>query len=163
MRVYTAPEELGFPIAEKVSVFLAGSIEQDRADQWQGYVISKLSHIRVAVFNPRRSQWKSSLEQSINNPEFTAQVNWELDHLENANVVFFNFDQDTMSPISLAELGYVLGRNYHCKTQEVIVVCPKRFWRSGNVEIMCQRGGFTLFDQLNDGLLELSLLLESRA
>jgi nucleoside 2-deoxyribosyltransferase len=161
MRVCTAPETLGFPLTEKKSIFLAGSIEQGRADLWQDYVISQLDHLRVAVFNPRRALWNASLEQSIHNAEFNAQVNWELDTIESADVVFFNFEPDTLSPISLAELGYVLGRNIHGKVQDVIVVCPKNFWRRGNVEIMCSRGGFTLHDNLSDGISTLVLSLES--
>lgn len=162
MRVYTAPEVLGFPIHEKVSVFLAGSIEQDKAQQWQQEVIGRLSHLRVAVFNPRRRTWNSSLEQCVANSDFVAQVNWELDRIENADIIFFFFQPGTQSPISLAELGFVLGRNLHAKTQEVFVVCPKGFWRKGNVDIMAQHGDFRLYENLSDGIYALDLFVEEK-
>ena len=162
MRVYTAPEVLGFPINEKLSVFLAGSIEQDKAHQWQQQVIGQLSHLRVAVFNPRRHAWNSSLDQSVANPDFVDQVNWELDRIENADIVFFYFQPGTQSPISLAELGFVLGCNLHAKTQEVFVVCPEGFWRKGNVDIMSQHGNFRLYENLSDGICALGLFVEEK-
>jgi len=163
MRVYTAPEVLGFKIPEKASVFLAGSIEQDRAEPWQNRVIETLKHLKVAVFNPRRETWNASAEQSIENPDFYAQVTWELDHIEDADVMFFYFQPDTLSPISMAELGFVLGLSSFrdvLPAQKIIVVCPRGFWRRGNVEIMCERAGAEFFEDLTDGLNSLTEYLE---
>lgn len=162
MRVYTAPEILDFPIKERLSIFLAGSIEQDKAQQWQQQVIGQLSHLRVAIFNPRRHAWNASLEQSTANRDFVDQVNWELDRISSTDVVFFYFQPGTQSPISLAELGLVLGRNQQAKLQEVFVVCPNGFWRKGNVDIMAQCGDFRLYEKLSDGISALSLFVEEK-
>lgn len=43
------------------------------------------------------------------------------------------FDPKTKSPISLLELGLF------ARTGKLIVVCPKGFWRKGNVDIVCKR------------------------
>lgn len=161
MRVYTAPEIIDWEIDEKASVFLAGSIEMDQAEEWQGRVISALSHLRVAVFNPRRTTWDDSWKQEMSNPNFNEQVNWELDHLNKASVKFFYFDPETKSPITLMELGYVLGQNEH-EFSPVIVVCPKGFWRRGNIEIMCHRAGVHLYEHLTDGLTMLENTLGHR-
>lgn len=165
MRVYTAPEVVSWEIDEKVSVFLAGSIEMDRAELWQDCVIKQLERLRVAVFNPRRASWDSSWKQEMANPQFNEQVNWELDHLNKATVKFFYFDPNTMSPITLMELGYVLGQN----ASNIIVVCPRGYWRRGNVEIMCARNNVPLFEHMTDGVgllcatleLELSSLIQA--
>lgn len=126
-------------------VFLAGSIEMGKAELWQDKVVRKLPGF--SVFNPRRDDWDSSWVQDISNPQFKEQVNWELDFIEIADLVFFYFDPKTMSPVTLAELGYVLGRGKDC-----VVVCPPGFWRRGNVEIMCRRERVSFYDTLNEGI-----------
>lgn len=118
-----------------------------KAEDWQTRVSNRLSTIPAVgqIRNPRRADWNSSWVQSIDHPEFNTQVNWEMDNLESADIQYFYFDPTTMSPITLAELGYVLGRrgtydhlNMHIRP-DVIVCCPDGFWRKGNVEIMCDR------------------------
>lgn len=161
MRVYTAPEAVDWIAIdesddEKVSVFLAGSIEMDKAEKWQNKVIDHLSHLQVAVFNPRRESWDSSWKQEMSNPQFNEQVNWELDQLNEADVIFFYFDPATKSPITLMELGYVLGQ----RATNVIVVCPHGFWRRGNIEIICSRSNVPLLSTFADGLGHLTATLE---
>jgi hypothetical protein len=120
-------------------VFLAGSIEMGRADDWQSRVSAELiaQAPGVWVANPRRPDWDSSWEQSIDNPDFRAQVDWELDHLDRANLALFYFQPGTQSPITLLELGHRLASQG--AAQHSIVCCPAGFWRRGNVEIVCAR------------------------
>jgi hypothetical protein len=141
------------------SVFLAGSIEMGACPNWQITVESRLefSNLCAATFNPRRVDWDSSWKQDISDPKFNEQVNWELDHIEYADIVFFYFDPETKSPISLMELGYCLGMGHDAN--RLVVVCPQGFWRRGNVQIMCDRSGISLFDSLNDGVNALEKLL----
>lgn len=128
--------------SQKVNVFLAGSIEMGAAEDWQSALAERLSENPSigAVFNPRRKDWDSSWEQSADNPKFSEQVNWELNHIECSDFIFFNFIPGTLSPITLAELGYAMGSLYR-----IIVCCPDGYWRQGNVEIMCQRYGIDMF------------------
>ena len=162
MRCYTAVEAVPHSsIGDRSSVFIAGSIEQDRAENWQLRVIDLMSShpdsARFVAFNPRRANWDSAMEQSIDNPVFTAQVNWELDQLGISDIVFFYFQPGTLSPISLMELGFVCGEKF----DHIIVVCPPGFWRRANVQIMCKRIGVSCHDSLDDGLLELHMTLSS--
>lgn len=153
MRAYTAPEAIPFD-ETGVSVFLAGSIEQGKAEDWQQQVIDALADLDGVVYNPRRKEWDASLEQSIDNPQFAEQVNWEIDHIDRADIVFMYLQPGTKSPISLLELGYVLG-NPEGMTN-LIVVCPDGFWRKGNVEIMIARESehriAALVNTLEDGI-----------
>lgn len=61
-------------------IFLAGSIENGTAEDWQENVTNRLSKIEkpIVVFNPRRTKWDASWEQSIKNLLFKEQVDWEL-------------------------------------------------------------------------------------
>lgn len=127
------------------NIFLGGSIEMGSAEQWQERLVKEFEDANVRFLNPRRDDWDSSWLQEASNPQFSQQVNWELDALEYSDLVVFYFDPRTKSPITLMELGLF------AKKDNVIVCCPDGFWRKGNVEIVCYRYGITLvntFDEL---------------
>ena len=157
-------KEIKAPSREKhnygKAVFLAGSIEMGSCGDWQFKVSTSLMMQSVTIYNPRRDNWDSSWEQDINNPNFYEQVNWELDMLDNADIIFMYFDPDTKSPISLLELGLYADK---CGSdvwhKEMIVCCPKGFWRKGNVDIVCQRYGIPVFDNLDTALVSLKAKL----
>jgi len=115
------------------SIFLAGSIEMGKAESWQNKIEKSLENENVNIFNPRRDEWDSSWEQKYENEQFRAQVMWELEALEQADIIAMYFDKLTQSPISLLELGL------HAKTGKMIVCCPEGFWRKGNVDTVCKK------------------------
>lgn len=121
----------------KSSVFLAGSIEMGKAEDWQEKVVAGLQGLDVLVLNPRRTGWDASWKQSIDNPHFRQQVEWELDALDVADCILVYFCPDTKSPITQLELGLHAARD----PQKMIVCCPEGFWRKGNVDIVCARYG----------------------
>lgn len=125
-------------------VFLAGSIEMGKAKDWQTDMTNFFTGQNIGVYNPRRPDWDSSWVQDYDNPQFNQQVNWELNALEKAEIVLLNLEPETLSPISLLELG----RFSH---KEIIyVVCPKGFWKKGNIDIFCDRYNIPLFDNFDD-------------
>ena len=119
----------------KHMIFLAGSIEMGKAENWQTRVVEALKNHDVTILNPRRTDWDSSWKQTIDDPQFNQQVTWELQALEDATEILMYFDPATKSPISLLELGLF------AKTGKLIVCCPEGFWRKGNVDIVCKRYG----------------------
>ncbi len=142
MKSYYAPET--YSKNDMFTVFLAGSIEGDAAENWQKMVIDSLLNEKLNVLNPRRPSWDNSWKQEIENPEFYKQVNWELEGLENADLIIMYFDRDTKSPISLLELGLF------ARSKKIIVCCPKGFWRKGNVDIVCERYGISQVENISD-------------
>lgn len=130
--------------ASKRSVFLAGSIEMDKAEPWQEKFIDGLSDLDILVLNPRRGTWDSSMAQTIDNPALVEQVTWEMDALEKSTYIIMYFDPNTKSPISLLELGL------HAASGKMIVCLPDGFWRAGNVEIVCQRYNIPLTKSLDE-------------
>ena len=128
------------------SIFLAGSIENNLAINWQKTVEKHLKNKKIHIYNPRRDSWNPDWPQKQSFAEFNFQVNWELDHLDKADFIFMYFDPNTKSPISLLELGL------YANTNKLIVCCPRDFWRRGNVEIVCARYNITLYDNLEDAL-----------
>ena len=144
-----APNQTPSEYKDNFTLFLAGSIEMGTAEHWQNRVIETLKDCkRLTIYNPRRADWDSSWVQSIDNPQFKEQVEWELEHLQRANLAIFYFDPSTKSPITLMELG-MMSNPWSPLT---IVVCPKGFWRRGNVEIFCNREGIEFFETLEDAI-----------
>jgi len=132
------------PPFRKLSIFLAGSIEMGVAEDWQSKIEEELMDCNVTVFNPRRDSWDNSWEQTIHNPEFKEQVEWELDHLDKCDIILMYFDENTKSPISLLELGL------YASSGKMIVYCPEGFWRKGNVDIVAGRYDIKQVQSLNE-------------
>ena len=132
-------------------LFLAGSIEMGAAENWQDRVAKFLEKTDWILLNPRRDDWDSSWVQSKDNPQFREQVEWELQGLEMADKVLVYFDPNTKSPITLLELGFLVG--YH-DPEKIIVVCPEGFYRKGNVDIFCERHDVEVYVGLENALHE---------
>lgn len=127
-------------------IFSAGSIEMGEAEEWQNKLWDSLREFEGTMYNPRRDDWDSSWEQRECNDEFNNQVNWELDKLNDSDIIFMYFDPNTKSPISLLELGM------YCGIKDMVVVCPDGFWRKGNVEIVCTRYNVPLHNTFEAGV-----------
>lgn len=143
--VFKAPEPTVQHPGQK-SVFLGGSIDQGMATDWQAVLTAGLSDLPVAIFNPRRNSWDAALIQDASNPVFREQVEWELDHLEQADVIVFCFDPGGKAPVTLLELGLF------ARSGKAIVYCPNGYWRRGNVHITCSRYNVPMMDSM-DGLI----------
>lgn len=148
MPIYKSPQNIQHRDGQLKSVFLAGSIEMDKAIHWQKACEVALTN-SYNVFNPRRIEWDASWKQEISNPSFRRQVEWELDALEQSDIIIMFFAENTKSPISLLEFGLF------AKANKMLVVCEKEFWRKGNVDIVCQKYGIPQFKTLDELLVYL--------
>ncbi|WP_291726062.1 nucleoside 2-deoxyribosyltransferase domain-containing protein [Bernardetia sp.] len=136
------PSSLEIPSTHK-SIFLAGSIDMGNAIDWQQEIIDNFEeNPMLHFFNPRRKDWDSSWEQTIENTYFKEQVTWELDALEKADLIVFYFAPTSKAPISLLELGLF------ARKENIVVCCPKGYWRKGNVDIVCERFGIKQIETL---------------
>ena len=126
------------------SIFLAGSIELDKAELWQDRVCQSFRQLPVTLLNPRRDSWDASWPQDMSFAPFREQVEWELEALELADLILLYFDPATKSPISLLELGL------HARSKKMAVCCPPGFWRKGNVDIVCTKYGIPMMDTLDE-------------
>ena len=134
----------------KKSIFLAGSIEMGKAGRWQGIVVEALKDIDdLLILNPRRNGWNSSWDQSIDNPQFKEQVEWELDGIHHVDYIAMYYDPKTKSPITMMEFGLYAKSN----PEKLIVCCPEGFWRKGNVDVVCSKYGVEQVDSL-EALIE---------
>lgn len=136
-------------------VFLAGSIDEGRAEAWQDRAIEALSDLDVVVLNPRRERWNADLRQDVDEPEFAAQVDWELDGIEDADVVLFHFSPQGLTPITLMEIGYAVA-----SSKRIVVSCPDGYWRRGNVQVLCRRSDVPVQPDLESALAVLTTLVD---
>jgi len=125
------------------------------AENWQQKVAKSFSkYENVVIFNPRRDNWDSSWKQVKSNKKFREQVEWELDYLEQADTILFYFDPNTLSPVSMMELG-LFGQDFN-----TYVVCPKGFHRKGNIDIVCEKYSIPTFSSLNAAIRAIMFDLE---
>lgn len=148
MSIYKSADSLNSRNRNLPSIFLAGSIENGTAIDWQSACEKALGN-DFEVFNPRRGDWDDAWEPKSDNVHFSKQVNWEIHALQIADVVLMNFAANTKSPISLLEFGLMADKG------KMIVVCAPDFWKKGNVDIVCQRYDIPQFNYLEEAIIHL--------
>ena len=154
--VFTPPNQINVSDNLLVKkVFLAGTIDMGNSDNWQEEFIQKLEEQNnkgffgksYHIYNPRREDWDETWLQTFENPQFFQQVNWELDAMEKADYIIMNFLSDSKSPITLLELGLF------AKSEKLFVICPDEFYRSGNVQIVCNKYNIPLYKSIEELIL----------
>lgn len=131
------------------SVFLAGSIDGGAAPRWQDDVIAALADTEIMVLNPRRADWDPEWSAVPRHPELEAQVAWELEGLERAELVAMVFHPGSFAPVSLLELGL------HARGGRLLVACPRGYWRKDNVDLVCERYGVPQVGSLPELIAEI--------
>ncbi|GAQ03161.1 hypothetical protein ALT_0482 [Aspergillus lentulus] len=125
------------------SIFLAGTTNKVDTSDWRQTLSTSLSDLPVTIYNPYRSDWDSSWREDIDFPPFREQVEWELDKQDKADIVLIYFHPATQAPVSLLELG-ICARI----PGKAIVVCPEGYWKRGNVQIVCEKYGIEMVDNV---------------
>lgn len=125
-------------------IFLAGTIDMGKSVDWQKATCDwfrALPEGRYLLFNPRRDKGLSG-EMS----DFEHQVNWELEHLEKADLIIMNILASSKSPITLLEMGLFM------RSGKLRVICEPGFYRYDNVRLTCARYGVPLYQNMDDFL-----------
>ena len=120
------------PVADTAGftkIFLAGTIDMGNSRDWQEYLL----------FNPRQENWNGGKDG-----EMDYQVRWELDHLEQADIIIMYIIGSSKSPITLLEMGL------HARSGKLIVACEPDFYRYDNVRITCAYYGIPLYSSLEE-------------
>ena len=133
MTVVKSPNPLPSQQDGRVKVFLGGSIDMGKSENWQADLEKVLGALPVVLLNPRRDDWNKEWKPVSTDVNFKAQVQWELSALEAADIIVMYFAPGSQSPVSLLELGL------YARTKKLMVVCPDGFWRKGNVDIVAER------------------------
>lgn len=130
---------------EGMHIFLAGSVQTSGEQPWRDQLINALTNESVTLFDPRTTSYGAGASSD----EFKTHVNWELEALEESDLVVMYLDAASQSPISLIELGL------YAQSEKLIVCCADGFWKKGNVEIVCERYGVHQVAKLEDLITEI--------
>jgi hypothetical protein len=143
--IIQAPGSINSEDENRLSVFLAGSIEMGKAIYWQKQLEDEFAGREdIVLYNPRRESWDNSWVQDINNVQFKEQVDWELHAMEAADLIIMYFAPETQSPVTLLELGLF------ARSGKLIVCCPEGFRSKGNVDIVCRKYGVPQVNTLEE-------------
>lgn len=125
-----------------ISIFLAGTIDNGKSIDWQLDMEEILKDYNVTLLNPRRDNWnpKATKEDMIK------QINWEMDNLDKCDVIFMNILEDSLSPITLLELGL------YANSSKMIVTCHEEFWRKINVDVVCGRFNIPIYNEFYEAI-----------
>lgn len=132
------------PRDDRLKIFLAGSIDMGGSEDWQAKAIAKLAGPGVLLLNPRRADWNPAWKPDAAEPEFRRQVEWELQALEQADLILMYFAPGSQSPVTLLEFGL------HAREGKLRVAAPAGFWRKGNVDITAGHYGVPRHETLDD-------------
>lgn len=149
---FESPDNIAYRDFTKKSIFLAGSIEQGKAIDWQAIASAKLLEEGFNVLNPRRKDWDETWVQEYINPQMNQQIGWEDNAMKAAEYIIIYLQPGTHSPISLFEFGKYLTSG------KVVMICPEGFWRKANVDYECATYGVPQFDSVDEAIIYLTKL-----
>lgn len=142
----------------KPSVFLAGSIDMGKAEDWQPKFEKELVDLDVVIYNPRRLDFDTNQEYSETNPYLSKQVKWELEHLLLADVVVIYFDPSGKAPISLFEMG-LISKAVQEGEKKGIILCPDGYWKKANVILNANFFNFEIAETFEDFISKTKIAL----
>lgn len=144
-----------------LAVFLAGTIDNGKAEPWAHLIADEFKDQAINFFDPRRAIWDGSMEQRARNPVFRHQVEWETAHLEGCDIPFFNFVGGSLSPVTIGEINYVVASRANATVFRPmpIVVCPDDFWRKGNIELLCEAHDIIVHNDVASGIEALKVAI----
>ena len=117
-------------------IFLAGSIDNSK-NNWRNYQMKKFKY--YSYFDPTNYNFSS-----LNNQEMINHINWEFTAMEKADIILLNLLPNSLSPISLVELGLYVS------SKKIIIVCPKEFYKSTYVYALCKKYNSIIFEKLEE-------------
>ena len=112
------------------------------AERWQDVVINNCRDLSGTLLNPRRANWDPTWNQSLDNPHFAGQVAWELEALEQADLIICWLPATAQARISLMEIGL------HARRGRLLIGCAIGFHSRGNVLAVGQRFDVPVLDTL---------------
>ena len=128
-------------------IFLGGTIDMGNSENWQELVIEHLKNYdNILVFNPRRGDWNPSwVQDPTPGTMFEEQVTWELETQEASDIMIYNFEPNSKSPITMLELGLFINSG-----KAICVICNEQFYRYGNIKVVCDRYNVKIFPTLQE-------------
>jgi len=159
---------------DSLKIFLAGTIDNGESYDWQQALIWKLALYTctpdneedlgsgydfslgaeddndIIIFNPRRANWSPNATDE----DVVKQIEWEQEHLDQADLIVMYLADNSKSPISLLELGLYGPQG------KMLVCCTNKFYRYNNVKCTCDKYMIDLYESndIKDIVDEIALI-----
>ena len=133
MKIVKPNNDLSSVDPDSIKVFLAGGMK----NPWRKEVAEKLSELDldITIIDPTVENWEKDIgEETITNEKYLDQTDWEHDGLDNADIHVFHFDDTSVSPITLFELGMFVDN-------DSIVYLEDGYEKEAYVEYIAHRFG----------------------
>lgn len=142
---------------DRLKVFLAGSIDMGKTKNGQTRIGQDLTDQNVILLNPHREDWDKEWQLVSSDPNYRKQVEWALSALEYADFIIMYCAPGSQSRISLLEYGLF------AKSNKLLVLNPKGFWRKGNMDITSKYYNIKTFDSLDEMMVELQKIIRMKS
>lgn len=136
----TSLDEISQLTRTKARIFLAGSMATGSQVNWRQTVIDAFGE-KYHFLDPTNLK-----HDSLTDVEMRNHIKWEFDGLRIADFILLNFLPDSLSPISMVELGMYIA------SKKLIVVCPKEFYKWRYIDTLCKEHNTLIFNQLEEVL-----------
>ncbi len=126
------------------SVYLSGPVEPGRSESWQLKMIRHLEHLPVTIFDPRGDHLDAMQEAGLEDVNSAAQIRWQNENLERADVVAAYFGPNSAPSSAFLEVGLT------ATTNKLIIGCPPSFQLFGRLKIVCEHHNVLLVDTFEE-------------
>ncbi len=134
------------------SVFLAGGMGK----LWRKQLIEVLGDADIIVVDPSVDDWEKTIgTESNENLAYVNQVNWEQSALYLSDISVFHFDEKSLAPISLFELGTRIEHD------NVVIHLEDGYEKSEYVKIIAAINGIPIVKTIKE-LASLITILSNR-
>ncbi|MDG1333826.1 MAG: nucleoside 2-deoxyribosyltransferase domain-containing protein [Crocinitomicaceae bacterium] len=138
--IFRPPNDISQIPQDRASVFLAGSMATTRKNNWR-QTATRTFQAAYHFFDPTNPR-----HNNLNDEEMRNHIKWELEAMKLSDIIILNFLPDSLSPISLVEIGMYISSN------KLVVVCPKEFYKWRYIDTLCNEYNTPIFNQLEDVL-----------
>lgn len=154
MKIVKPNDDLTEIDPKSLKIFLAGGMKKP----WRKELTDKLSELDIdfTIIDPSIDNWEKDIgEETIENEKYIEQTNWEHDGLDKADVQIFHFDDTSLSPITLFELGMFVGR-------DSIMYLEDNYEKKSYVEYIALRFNVPIVKTLNEVVSLISIRYHTR-
>lgn len=147
MKYIEAPERY---YTGEVSIFLAGGITN--CPNWQQEMVKLLKELDIVIFNPRRENFP------IGDPDAAyAQIKWEFEFLDRADMILFWFSRGSLNPIVLFEYGkWLMNTRNKDNYKPIFVGIDPEYERKQDVKIQTQLENLYIRNRIKYSLKKLA-------
>lgn len=152
MQIVRPSDDLSKLDRNKQIIFLAGGMKKP----WREELVDKVKEMNldVIILDPT-TDWKEMGEETVENEKYVEQTNWEHDGLQRADIHIFHFDDTSLSPITLFELGMFVDR-------DSIIYLEEDYEKKSYVDYIALRFGVPIVKSLKELAGLLSIRFHSR-